>query len=132
MPPELKAWVRELKTLAPPELEAEEEEEEALLLEAVDLEDPASRVRLAQRLARLEGVVGVVVAGQGGKEALFAGEPISLDMIHLFFAKAGVPNLLCGDGGHGGGPPRWTGGSWGCWRARRPTWAAFCTGLGGW
>lgn len=90
MPPELKAWVRELKTLAPPELEAEEEEgEEAALLEVVDLEDPALRAHLAQRLARLEGVVGVVVVGQGGKEALFAGEPVSLDMTHLFLQRQG-------------------------------------------
>ncbi len=89
MPPELKAWVRELKTLAPPEPEAEEEEEEAALLEAVDLEDPALRVHLAQRLARLEGVVGVVVAGQREREALFAGEPVSLDPIHLFLRRQG-------------------------------------------
>ncbi|MGC8877278.1 hypothetical protein [Thermus sp.] len=90
MPPELKAWVRGLKALAPPEPEAEEEEEgEATLLEAVDLEDPASRAHLAQRLARLEGVVGVVVAGESGREELFAGEPVSLDPAHLLLRRQG-------------------------------------------
>lgn len=87
MPPELKAWVRERKALASQELEAEEEE--ALLPEAVDLEDPASRAHLAQRLARLEGVVGVVVAGLKGRETLFAGEPVELDPIHLFLRRQG-------------------------------------------
>lgn len=87
MPPELKAWVREQRRLAPPE--EEEEGEEAALLEAVDLEDAALRARLAQRLARLEGVVGVVVAGESGREELFAGEPISLDPAHLLLRRQG-------------------------------------------
>ncbi|MCX7850781.1 hypothetical protein [Thermus sp.] len=94
MPPELKAWARELKSLAASralEEVAEEEEEEAgdLLQEAVDLEDPSARQALARRLARLEGVVGVVVAGRSGKEELFAGEAVSLDLAHLLLGRQG-------------------------------------------
>jgi len=90
MPPELKAWVREMKALAAQEAEGEEqEEEEELRLEAVDLEDPAARTALAQRLARLEGVVGVVVAGKSGREELFAGEPVPLDPFHLLLKRQG-------------------------------------------
>jgi len=76
MPPELKAWVREMKALAAQEAEGEEqEEEEELRLEAVDLEDPAARTALAQRLARLEGVVGVVVAGEAAGKSSSPGSP---------------------------------------------------------
>jgi hypothetical protein len=89
MPPELKAWVREMKALAAQEAEGEEQEEEELRLEAVDLEDPAARTALAQRLARLEGVVGVVVAGKSGREELFAGEPVPLDPFHLLLKRQG-------------------------------------------
>jgi hypothetical protein len=90
MPPELKAWVREMKALAAQGAEGEEqEEEEELRLEAVDLEDPAARTALAQRLARLEGVVGVVVAGESGREELFAGEPVPLDPFHLLLKRQG-------------------------------------------
>jgi hypothetical protein len=90
MPPELKAWVREMKALAAQGAEGEEqEEEEELRLEAVDLEDPAARTALAQRLARLEGVVGVVVAGKSGREELFAGEPVPLDPFHLLLKRQG-------------------------------------------
>ncbi|GAA6755475.1 hypothetical protein Thermus77420_09510 [Thermus thalpophilus] len=92
MPPELKALVRELKQLSLQEAEGESEEpeeEEALLEEAVDLEDPAAREHLARRLARLEGVLGVVVAGGSGKEERFAGEPIPLELIHLLLARQG-------------------------------------------
>ncbi|WP_448569875.1 hypothetical protein [Thermus sp.] len=89
MPPELKAWVREMKALAAQEAEGGEEEEEELRLEAVDLEDPVARAGLAQRLARLEGVVGVVVAGESGREELFAGEPISLDPFHHLLKRQG-------------------------------------------
>ncbi|BDG15463.1 hypothetical protein Thermus71318_15140 [Thermus brockianus] len=91
MPPELKALVRELKQLALQEVEEAEEaeEEEALLEEVVDLEDPAAREHLARRLARLEGVLGVVVAGRGGKEELFAGEPIPLELVHHLLARQG-------------------------------------------
>jgi hypothetical protein len=88
MPPELKAWVREMKALAAQGAEGQEEEEE-LRLEAVDLEDPAARTALAQRLARLEGVVGVVVAGKSGREELFAGEPVPLDPFHLLLKRQG-------------------------------------------
>ena len=89
MPPELKAWVREMKALAAQGTEGEEQEEEELHLEAVDLEDPAARTALAQRLARLEGVVGVVVAGKSGREELFAGEPVPLDPFHLLLKRQG-------------------------------------------
>ncbi|GAA5334177.1 hypothetical protein YIM730264_02000 [Thermus hydrothermalis] len=92
MPPELKALVRELKQLALQEVQGEDEEteeEEALLEEVVDLENPAAREHLARRLARLEGVLGVVVAGKGGKEELFAGEPIPLDLVHHLLARQG-------------------------------------------
>jgi hypothetical protein len=89
MPPELKAWVREMKALAAQEAEGEEQEEEELRLEAVDLEDLAARTALAQRLARLEGVVGVVVAGESGREELFAGEPVPLDPFHLLLKRQG-------------------------------------------
>jgi hypothetical protein len=90
MPPELKAWVQEMKALAAQGAEGEEqEEEEELRLEAVDLEDPAARTALAQRLARLEGVVGVVVAGKSGREELFAGEPVPLDPFHLLLKRQG-------------------------------------------
>jgi hypothetical protein len=89
MPPELKAWVREMKALAAQEAEGEEQEEEELRLEAVDLEDPAARTALAQRLARLEGVVGVVVAGKSGREELFAGKPVPLDPFHLLLKRQG-------------------------------------------
>jgi len=89
MPPELKAWVREMKALAAQGAEGEEQEEEELRLEAVDLEDPAARTALAQRLARLEGVVGVVVAGKSGREELFAGEPVPLDPFHLLLKRQG-------------------------------------------
>lgn len=91
MPPELRAWVRELKSLAPPKPEAqtEEEGEEEGLQEMVDLEDPLARQTLAQKLARLEGVTGVVVAGMGGKEELFAGEPVPLHLAHLLLLRQG-------------------------------------------
>ncbi|WP_117237689.1 hypothetical protein [Thermus sediminis] len=89
MPPELKAWVRELKGLAALEAGEEEDEEEELPLEAVGLEEADLRARLAQRLARLEGVVGVVVAGEGGREELFPGEPIPLDPFHLLLRRHG-------------------------------------------
>jgi len=89
MPPELKAWVREMKALAAQEAEGGEEEEEELRLEAVDLEDPGARAGLAQRLARLEGVVGVVVAGESGREELFAGEPLPLDLFHHLLKRQG-------------------------------------------
>jgi len=89
MPPELKAWVREMKALAAQEAEGGEEEEEELRLEAVDLEDPGARAGLAQRLARFEGVVGVVVAGESGREELFAGEPLPLDLFHHLLKRQG-------------------------------------------
>ncbi len=91
MPPELKALVRELKSLAAAQASemAEEEEEEELLQEVVDLEDPTARQNLARRLARLEGVTGVVVAGPAGKEELFAGEPVPLELVHLLLLRQG-------------------------------------------
>lgn len=89
MPPELKAWVREMKALAAVEASEEEGEEEELRLEAVDLEDPVARAGLAQRLARLEGVVGVVVAGEGGREELFSREPVLLDPFHRLLKRQG-------------------------------------------
>ncbi len=91
MPPELKALVRELKSLSVPEVdtEAQEEEGEEALQEAVDLEDPAARQALARRLARLEGVTGVMVVGSGGKEELFAGEPAPLHLAHLLLLRQG-------------------------------------------
>jgi hypothetical protein len=89
MPPELKAWLRELRDLAALEPEEEGEEEEEGRLEAVDLEDPTARTQLAQRLARLEGVAGVVVAGESGKEELFSGEPVFLEPGHLLLKRQG-------------------------------------------
>ncbi|GAB5602932.1 hypothetical protein FJNA_14570 [Thermus sp. FJN-A] len=91
MPPELKALVREGKSrLTPePEAEAEEEGEEDALREVVDLEDPTARQALAQRLARLEGVTGVVVAGGSGKEELFPEEPVPLHLAHLLLLRQG-------------------------------------------
>ena len=88
MPPELKALVRELKNLALPQSVEEEEEEEALE-EAVDLEDPQARQDLARRLARLEGVTGVVVAGRSGKEELFSGEAVPLDLAYPLLRRQG-------------------------------------------
>ncbi|GGN00736.1 hypothetical protein GCM10007092_13460 [Thermus composti] len=91
MPPPLKAWVRALKatpSASPPE-EAGSEEEEPFLEEAVDLEDPQTRQHLLQRLARLEGVLGVVVAGRSGKEERFAGEALPLDPFHLLLRRQG-------------------------------------------
>lgn len=76
MPPELRALAREWRELAASqvaEAEAAEAEEEEPPLEVVDLEDPLARQHLARRLARLEGVTGVVVASQNGKEELFLG-----------------------------------------------------------
>lgn len=88
MPPELRALVRGLKRLTPPEPEAGGMEEEGPW-ETVDLEDPAARQALAVRLARLEGVFGVVVAAGGGREELFAAEPVPLDPVHLLLERQG-------------------------------------------
>ncbi|WP_105318337.1 hypothetical protein [Thermus tenuipuniceus] len=92
MPPELKALVREWREQAPfpvAEAEASEAEEEELPLEAVDLEDPSARQQLARRLARLEGVTGVVVAGKSGKEELFSGDPVPLDLAYPLLRRQG-------------------------------------------
>ncbi len=92
LPPELKGLARELKSLAPhlPEATEEEEEgEEEALQEPVDLEDPQARQHLAKRLARLEGVTGVVVAGKNGKEELFSGEPVPLDLAYPLLRRQG-------------------------------------------
>ncbi|WP_114313203.1 hypothetical protein [Thermus caldifontis] len=92
MPPELKALAREWREQASfpiAEAEAPEAEEEELPLEAVDLEDPRARQQLARRLARLEGVTGVVVAGNGGKEELFSGEPVPLDLAYPLLRRQG-------------------------------------------
>ncbi|WP_243028092.1 hypothetical protein [Thermus albus] len=90
LPPELKALVRELGDLAPPHaVEEEGEEEEEALEEVVDLEDPQARQDLARRLARLEGVVGVMVAGKSGKEELFSGEPVPLDLAYPLLRRQG-------------------------------------------
>lgn len=90
MPPELKALVRELKSLAAAQASGvAEEAEEELLQEVVDLADPTARQNLARQLARLEGVMGVVVAGPGGKEELFAGEPVPLELAHYLLLRQG-------------------------------------------
>ncbi|WP_038058583.1 hypothetical protein [Thermus amyloliquefaciens] len=92
MPPELKALARQWREQAASlvtEAEAPEAEEEDLSLEAVDLEDPSARQQLAKRLARLEGVTGVVVAGTRGKEELFAGEPVPLDLAYPILRRQG-------------------------------------------
>ncbi|MFN3368306.1 MAG: hypothetical protein ACK4G4_05500 [Thermus sp.] len=92
MPPELKALAREWRELASSQVaeagEGETEEEE-LSLEAVDLEDPSARQLLAKRLAHLEGVTGVVVAGKNGKEELFSGEPVPLDLAYPLLRRQG-------------------------------------------
>ncbi|ADW23027.1 conserved hypothetical protein [Thermus scotoductus SA-01] len=92
MPPELKALAREWRELAASqvaEAEATETGEEELPVEAVDLEDPLARQHLAKRLARLEGVTGVVVAGKNGKEELFSGEPVPLDLAYPLLRRQG-------------------------------------------
>lgn len=91
MPPELKVLAREWRELAASqvaEAEASETEEEPPE-EAVDLEDPLARQHLARRLARLEGVTGVVVAGKGGKEELFSEEPVPLDLAYPLLRRQG-------------------------------------------
>ncbi|WP_243030805.1 hypothetical protein [Thermus altitudinis] len=92
MPPELKALAREWREQASipmAEAEAPEAEEEEPPLEAVNLEDPQARQDLARRLARLEGVTGVVVAGKSGKEELFSGEPVPLDLAYPLLRRQG-------------------------------------------
>lgn len=84
MPPELKALAREWREQAAEAPEAEEPP-----LETVDLEDSSARQQLARRLARLEGVTGVVVAGKSGKEELFSGEPVPLDLAYPLLRRQG-------------------------------------------
>ncbi|AFV75299.1 hypothetical protein YIM1640_16310 [Thermus oshimai] len=91
MPRELKRLIGELKALAPQvaEEEAEEEEEANLPPEVVDLENPEARHALARRLARLEGVLGVVVVGQRGREELLAGEAPPFEAVHFLLGRQG-------------------------------------------
>ncbi len=99
MPPELKALIRRLKEAEPPP-PAETPLEEAPPQETVDLEDPSTREALAQDLARLEGVRGVVVAGPGGRAERLREEAPLLETVHLLLQKEGYASffLALGDG----------------------------------
>lgn len=95
MPPELKALLRRLKEAPAPPAPAEEapEEEAWVPVRGVDLEDPQAREALAQELARLEEVRGVVVAGRSGRAERLREEAPLLDSAHLLLRGQGYESF---------------------------------------